>query len=181
MLEEIEVKILNVDKQKIISQLEFLGAEKVLDARLITKDYDFPDGHLSRAHLRYRVRYGGKSAVLCSKRRIESDVYKKREKRNLEGSFDDACDILEGLGLVCVSEVHKDRTSFVFKGIRYGINQLPKIPAYVEVESVGNEDFVKKGVELLGYKMSDTTNLNEKEVLKKFYGIDLNKEHILKF
>lgn len=182
MHEEIEIKILNVDKNKIISHLESLGAKKVLEARLITKDYDFPDHHLSRAHFRYRVRYDGKSAVVCSKKRIDSAVYKKREKRTLEGSFDDACEILEGLGLVCTSEVHKDRTSFVLDGVRFGINQLPRnIPAYIEIESTTGEDLVRAGVELLGYKMSDTTILNEKEVLKKVYGIDLNKEPILKF
>lgn len=182
MHEEIEVKILNIDKPKIISFLGSIGAQKVLEARLITKDYDFPDRSLSRARLRYRVRYDGKSAVVCSKKRIENTVYKKREKRTLEGSFGDACEILEGLGLVCTSEVHKDRTSFVLNGVRFGINQLPRnIPAYLEIESTSGEDLVKTGVELLGYTMRDTTNLNEKEVLKKFYGIDLNKEPILKF
>lgn len=180
MPEEIEVKILNIDKQAVVSRLESIGAQKILDARQKIWSYDFPERKFKYLQSSCRIKTEADKIILCYKHRTSKQVHKVAEEHEVEvSSLETACKILEGIGLVCVNVREKDRTSYVYQNIRFDIDQWPRIPVYVEVESTSHE-LVDKGVALLGFPQSRAMPLTWVDVFK-MYGIDIEKEKIIKF
>lgn len=47
-MKEIEAKILEINKEKVMTKLEDLGAKKILDSELIATFYDFEDKRLKK-------------------------------------------------------------------------------------------------------------------------------------
>jgi len=183
MPDEIEVKILNINKPALISRLEELGARSLPVVRMKMWFYDFPDKSLRAEHITCRVRYEGENTVLYSKQKISRDKDKCRKSNEnpvIVSSADEACKFLEGLGMVLNFYGEKDRLTYILGQDHIDIDHWPrKVPDYVEVEGL-SEGLVEHTVTRLGYKMSQTTKKGWGEVLK-MYGVDADKEKVFKF
>ncbi len=180
MPDEIEVKILEINPRHVISCLESLGAQKILEARLKIREYDYPNGSLGKDKSILRIRSEGDKVVLCYKQRIiKSDFKVSDEHQVIVSDLEEACVIFEKLGFKRIGDKEKDRVSYLLRDIHYDIDKWPRIPAYMEVEAP-SKALVQQGVELIGFSMAQTTSMTGTEVLKK-YGIDVDKEKVFKF
>ena len=169
-MEEIEVKILDINAETVRNKLCQLGAEKVSDEKIKARLYDYPGKSLDKKDEMVRLRTKNGTAELTFKGGKKPGKFKRREEIETNvGSFDEAEKILKKMGLKVMREYHKRRESYRLGKIKFEIDKYDEIPAFVEIEAP-DECEVKKGVEMLGYTMGDTNTLTAPEVFRK-YGV----------
>lgn len=182
---ETEVKRLEISKPFVISRLEACGAKKVLDYALVHAcEFDTKDRYWRKRHITYRVRECLGEIIVCSKLPLEGvddEEFKlKDEIEFVAKKFDDAHRFFKSLGLMCVIDTERRRTSYVLGGVHFDIDEFPKTPPYIEVEAMADnikkaKALVRYGVEdVLNYAMADTVKLSYSEVLKQ-YGHKVDK------
>lgn len=176
MQTEFEVKILEIDVDKIKKKLEELKAKKVSETIQKRYVYDFdpvdPNSWI-------RLRTNGKKTTLAIKEIQSEEIDGTKE---LEVSVDDfkATNlILKKMGYIARNFQENKRISYDLDGIEIDIDFWPKIPPYLEIEGKSSEE-VKKMIIKLGFDESETTSIGTTEVYKK-YGIDLLSVKELKF
>src|SRR3989338_8285332 len=103
---EIEVKILEIDRSDVVRRLEALGAQLVKpETRFYVFEYDFPDFRLKRNGVLCRVRSEGDNVVWCYKGKKDKDAEKQGKKQQPErqeivSSLENTCRMLEDLGMI---------------------------------------------------------------------------------
>lgn len=183
MEEEIEAKILEINRPKLISRLEALGAKPLPVVRMKMWFYDFPDKRLRVEHITCRVRYEGDKTVLYSKKKISKDKDKCRKSEEhplVVESAGKACEFLEGLGMVCNFYGEKDRLTYILEGDHVDIDHWPSpVKDYVEVEG-SSEELVERTVKRLGLDPLEMYKKGWADVLRK-YGVEPDKIKVFKF
>ncbi|MBN2101302.1 MAG: class IV adenylate cyclase [Candidatus Aenigmarchaeota archaeon] len=171
-MREIEVKILEIDKEAISDKILNLGGEQTDERVIVDNFYDYPDGRLKKIHEVLRVRNSEKEKEIvykCAKEK--NDEFKiHREIETSLGSPETMMEILEKCGLVIVRHTEKKRTSFEFENVKIEIDEYPDIPPFIEIEGP-DEESIRTAVEKLGYQMKDTTSVTGHQVIRK-YGKD---------
>lgn len=178
---EIEVKILNIDKEKIREKIKFIGGEFIKKEFQINYMFDFPDNRLysqDGGYVRIRVSYNlythEKICLLTLKKIVSRKDYKIAQETEINISdFENMKKFLEGIGMVNIRIDEKLRETYKLKNINFEIDHWAGLPPYLEVEG-DTENEVKKALELLGYNLEQTTTINLKEALQ-LYGMDWNK------
>lgn len=175
-MNEIEVKIIDIDVEDIKHRLEKLAAEKVKDEIQVNNLYDFPDRRLLGANGYARIRVVEDKLTntthnyMTVKKMLSQEKYKVMDEQEIE--IDDAVTgkkILESLGLTLVKSIKKTRESYKVSNtlVEIDINDKSFCPfPYIELESDHEGDLVKV-IELLGYKLSDVTSKTIFEILKE--------------
>ncbi len=168
---EIEIKILNIDKEKIIKTLQSLGAKFVGEFFIVEEHFDFEDGRIKKQNELLRIRTVNEKNELCYKKKTEPDSnFKVREEIETEiENIQSLKKIFTQLGISSTVHREKKRTSFSFNSVRIEIDQYPSIPTYMEIEgtTADIEDTLKK----LNFEMKHTTAMSATQVLKH-YGAD---------
>jgi predicted adenylyl cyclase CyaB len=171
-MQEIEVKILNIDKQKVIAQLESLGAKKVLDCEMCSSTFDFADKRLAKEGKFLRLRTKGGITELTLKEKVSTEQAKINEEHEVIVS-DKNClrGILHGLGLKEVkTDAKKHRVEYVLGNVHFEIDTLAEnIPPLLEVEAPTLEE-VQKAVEMLGFSMKDDAKPWSGKDVREHYG-----------
>jgi len=112
-MNEVEVKIIEVNKKQIEEQLRALGAATILDADEDTIFFDFQDNSITDAQNLLRLRRIGNKTTLTFKKFVESDSAKVRvEHEVVVSEFETAKSILESLDLRVTLQMRKHRTSY---------------------------------------------------------------------
>jgi len=170
-MKEIELKILNIDKEAITNKLIELGATKAPTVYVKEKVFDFSDHRLSNNYELLRVRtVGDKTEITYKKKSPDKSFLKCEEIETEVKDFDKICQIILSLGCFSITQDRdKKRTSFVKGNLKFEIDEFPDIPPYLEIE--GPPEEIKEVVKLLGYSMDQTTNKISPEVIKS-YGKD---------
>lgn len=180
-MNEIEVRILNIDSELIKEKLNRLGAKLVKNEFQINHIYDFPGDTLREKQKGYcRIREvenlldGSKKYILCVKKMISQNKYKEMLEEETEIlDFQAMKNILIELGLYNRFTSKKKRESYDLNGVLYEFDEQEKdvfpIP-YLEIEAM-DEESLKRGVEVLGYTLEDTTSKTLSE-LRKELGIN---------
>ncbi len=173
-MNEIEVKIIDIDKAATIRKLEELGCERVKDESQINTIYDFPDLRLLAKKGYARVRevknkITGQDAVyLTLKLMLSQEKYKVMEEHEtLIRDADAGHGIFLGLGLIVRKILIKDRISYCYKNTLVEIDDVDHAEypfPLLEVET-SHEDELEEIVELLGYTMKDTTSKTMAEII----------------
>jgi len=177
-MREVELKILGIDKNKIVKKLHALGAEKLFDGRLGIAYFDFPDGRIRKKGDLLRVR----EFMAKGKTPKTEFVYKCRKgvkggckifdetEIELEGGdvFKCLCAMLKKMGLKMPIYYEKKRTLFSYKKWKFEIDEHPKIPVFMEIEG-GNPNEVKDAVKLLGLEDYESTCETISELLARQY------------
>jgi predicted adenylyl cyclase CyaB len=137
---EVEVKIIDIDRTAVESRLRELGAKRGADESLAAVFFDFPDRRLKGAGHLLRLRREGRRSVLTFKRRIGEEGAKVREETEIEVSDFEACTkVLSALGLEQVSRVEKQRTSYRLGDASIALDrhtgELCFIPEFLEIEA----------------------------------------------
>ena len=156
-MKEVEVKIIEIDKENVEAKLTALGAVKILDDDVNTLFFDFPDNAISKAKNLLRLRKIGNETTLTFKKFIESDSAKVRGEYDvLVSDFESASSILRSLGLVPTLRMEKHRTSYMLKNsveidIDKYTGQYSHIPTLLEIEG---EDIltIREQAKFLGFK-----------------------------
>lgn len=159
---EIEVKILEINKEEIISKLENLWALKTFSWD-IENDF-FYNAEWKRVRLR---KMWGKNFITYKVKK-ENVLAKSNHEYELEFfDYETMFTILENIWFKHYWNSNKKRISYHVENIAFDIDDFPGIPTFIEVEAQTTENVIK-WVELLWYTMEDTKTFWEKE-LKEYY------------
>lgn len=176
-MSEIEVRILDIDVEKMREKFTNLGAKLVKKENQMNNIFDFTDNRLFENHKGYcRIREveslidGSKKNVLTIKKVQSQDGARKSiEEETLVNDFQSMKRILQELGLELKHSSFKHRESYELNGILYEIDEWEKkmFPKpYMEIEAPDMES-LKKGIEIIGYTMENASSLTLAELKKQ--------------
>ena len=157
LVKEVEVKIVDIDRQMVEARLSSLGATKTLDADEETLFFDFPGKPISQAKNLLRLRRIKDRTTLTFKKFVENDLAKVRVEHEVSVSeFEPVRSILESLGLKVILRMIKHRTSYTLgNGVAVDIDKYAgkysHIPTLLEIEG---EDIatIHAHAKLLGFE-----------------------------
>lgn len=184
-MEEIEVKFLNIDKEKIKQVLLNLGATLVGEFDYRLKPYDFPDLRLSKERNAWiRLRDEGNKVTLSYKERlgVGENPLKDQGMKEIEvevSDFDQTSKILEEIGLVPKVYEERKRTRYILDGIECDIDEWPLIPPYIELEG-DTIEAIKEISDKLGFKWEDHVVCSALQVLHN-YGVNPHDYSVFTF
>jgi adenylate cyclase class 2 len=176
---EIEVKVLNIDRETVREKLQALGA--VYEGREFQQNrmYDYPDRRLylqeDGSYIRIRQirsldpEHAGQPnpalQILTLKKTLSRDKYKIAQETETAVADPEAMEqFLLQLGFVRVRIDEKIRESWVWNSIRFELDEWAGLPPYLEVEAP-DEAAVSEGLAQLGYTLEQATSMNLNEVL----------------
>ena len=174
---EIEERILEIDKDKIIKKLEELGATKAGEWFYKRYTYDFTP---KRENQWLRLRTNGVETTL---------TYKNVETRELDGTkefeievsdFEETNKMLEVLGYKYKNYQETKRIRYYLNDVEVDIDTWPMIPTYMELEGPSVEK-VKELEDLLEVDKSKITTLYADEIAEQIYGVNILAIKELKF
>jgi len=158
-MEEIEVKILNIDGPKVEEKLVSLGAKKVFDGEIESLFFDFKNRAIAKSKNVIRLRREGAKSVLTFKKFLSNEAVKDVEE--VEVAVSDLTKmkrILEFLGLSTTSSTRKHRVSYSLGKVNFDIDkykqQYAHIPEFLEIEAE-DAGTIHKYANLLGFTRED--------------------------
>jgi len=156
---EIEVKVLEINRADVEARLNTLGAKKFFDGTIHALYYDLPGQHLKRSGLTLRIRMEGPRAVLTLKKDVPNAAAKEREELQTEISdFTVMRQILETMGFSAWLVMKKHRTSYLLRDAHVEIDRYEDdfsyIPEFLEIEG-GDTLAVYRVAEALGFGTQD--------------------------
>jgi adenylate cyclase, class 2 len=170
-MKEIEVKILEINKQQIEEKLRILGATKIFDGELLTLFFDFQDGRIRKEKNVLRLRKEqGKIELTYKKVQVQKEA-KVAEEFSVEVSnIETMTEILRNLGLVVNQKMLKNRTSYKLGEVRFDIDKYKEvyefIPEFLEIE--GSSVDIKKYAAILGFQEKDCLTWSTDELVKYY-------------
>lgn len=177
---EIEVRFLNIDKDKLVNKLVSLGFED--KGEHILSEIIFYDHNLSWLE-------EGRFVRLRKKDRTIKLTYKENKEQKIDSAFEIEFEVsdqkqaklfLEKMGLVDYRQQEKKRHTFLLNDIVFDIDTWPTIPSYVEIEGP-DEDSLKKIVELIGFDWEEAIFEDAKSIIEKYYNIPFGKMRYFTF
>lgn len=141
---ELEVKILDINRESVERKLVALGAKKTFDDDIHAVYYDLQDNALKKTGKALRLRTEGKRAVLTLKLHRENPLAKERIEHEVEVSgFEEMKMLLAGLGYTPWLDIQKHRTSYKLDGTHVELDrhfgQYDFIPEFLEIEGADIE------------------------------------------
>lgn len=175
---ENEIRILEIDKEKFILEIEKLGAKKVGDWVQKRKIYDF---HPKREKAWIRLRTNGEKSTLTIKEILDNTKIDGIKEIEIEVSdFEKTALILKELGYTPRSYQENKRIRYIYEEIEIDIDTWPKIPTYVEIEGK-NKEAVENFLNKISYDKEKLTTKDVESIYHDFYKIDMNEYPILTF
>ena len=136
MKDELELRILDIDVNKVVQKLEALGAEKVGDWYYKRYVYDTKPYHEDKW---IRLRTNGEETTLTYKEYIKDSVDGVKELEIIVSDLDKTIEILKVLGYEFRSVQENKRIRYIYDGIEIDIDTWPDLNPYVEVEASTKE------------------------------------------
>lgn len=174
-MNEIEVKIIDINIDSLKAKLASLKAKIVKKEDQINLIYDFEDRRLlnSKGYARIRIiddHISNRTInYMTTKKMLSQERFKEMEEHEtLIGSSKEGEAIFNALGLKLISSIKKYRESYELNGslVEIDINDKSFCPfPYIEIESK-NEDDLMTTISILGFTMEDTTSKTIYEILK---------------
>jgi adenylate cyclase class 2 len=158
-MEEIEAKILEVDRTKICQILTELGAKKVFDGEMETFFFDFETRSIAKAKNLLRLRREDNQVVLTFKNVLSNQAAKIAKEYSVDvSSLDAARKILECLGLQVVESMQKHRVSYHLGAVHFDLDRYKGdyayLPEFLEIEAP-NIELIHKYAQTLGFSTND--------------------------
>ena len=139
-MEEIEVKFLNVNVDKLQEKLREIGAQKVGDFFYRRRVFDYPDWRLDRNGSWLRLRDEGDKITLSFKQRIGmshdgGNDAGMEETEIVVNDFDTTAELILRLGFIEKHYAENRRTRWIKDGIEFDIDTYPELEPYLEIEA----------------------------------------------
>ena len=175
---EIEVKILEINRESVEKKLNALGACKTFDDEIHAIYYELGDNSLRKTGRALRLRKEGERAILTLKLHVENALAKEREEHEVEVCrFEDMRTVLEGLGYAPWLETRKHRTSYQLEGTHVELDrycdQYGFIPEFLEIEGRDSET-ICRWAEVLGFSRHDCRPWDIDELIR--YYVQKNRD-----
>lgn len=171
-MQEVEVKILEVDRPQLEAKLIALGAQKHFDDTMEALFFDFPDGRISAAGELCRIRREGAQIRLTYKQPISKERAKIMKELELSvGDRDTMVEILSALGMKIINQTIKHRTEYTLNDVSIVFDKyagaLAHIPEFIEVEAPSLEQ-MEQTIELIGFKSEDARSWHTYDLVKHY-------------
>lgn len=174
---EYEIRILEIDPNKIEEKLKSIGAHKVGEYFQRRYVYDF---HPEIKGKWIRLRTTGEKTTLTIKDRFNPSIIGGVHELELEvEDFDKMHQILEELGYKPKAYQENKRKTYKLEDAEFDIDSWPMIPTYLEIEGKDKET-VQKYIDILDLKEKTITLGGCTDIYQK-YGYDLHKYQNLTF
>lgn len=152
---EIEVKILEINKESVENNLIALGAIKTFDGDIHAIYYDLPENGLKKTGKALRLRKEGERTILTLKSHRENASAKERTEHEAEVcDFEKMKTLLEILGYAPWLEMRKHRTSYELGSTHIELDRYYAphefIPEFLEIEGRDIET-IHRSAEALGF------------------------------
>ena len=174
---EYEVRVLDINKEKLVEQLEKLGAIKIGDFEYKRRVFNFNPPTNNKS---LRLRTDGTKTTLTIKKLTSLEIDGTKEIEIEVSDFEETNSILEELGYKAHTYQQNRRTRYILNDVELDIDSWPYIPTYLEIEGK-NEKSVKDMIKLLGVDESKITTIDVQGVFLHFYKIDIAKMPIVSF
>lgn len=178
MQTEYELRILDIDVEKILAKLKELGARHVKRREMKRLVYDL-DKSPDVIRKWIRLRDDGEKITLTLKEVLKNSIDGTKETEIIVNDFEETKQLLENIGFESKFYQENKRCSWVLDDVEIEIDSWPKIPTYLEIEGKSQEE-VEKMVLKLGFTLDQTTALGVKDIYDK-YGIDIHSFKELTF
>lgn len=172
-MNEVEVKVIEIDKHKVIKQLELLGAQKIGEGEQHTIIFDYPDNSLEnqKAFLRLRKKHG--KVFITFKKHLSSKTARTSDEIEVEvENFDQTALLFNALGFKVMGNFKSKRTTYNLGKTIFEIDEYEGIPTYMEIESE-DEETINKFIKKLGFEEDKVRNWGGRQLFahygKKFY------------
>jgi len=158
-MEEVEVKILEINREKIVKNLAALGAKRVFEGEIVTLFLDFPDGQIHKRRDVLRLRKEPDKVELTYKKTVQNNAAVKQvwEYSVVVSDLETAQVIFGNLGLHVTQRMEKRRLSYMVGNVRFDIDQYEGeyrfIPEFLEIE--GSVADIRKYTDMLGFQWGD--------------------------
>lgn len=169
--QEIEIKFLDIDPQKVEHKLLKIGAKKVFDEVLEEWIFQKPEWQEVRGRARVRA---GKGNVSVS--------YKETTRKSSEGnteiefaanSKEHALAFIQKLGIPLLRHQEKRRVHFMLDEVAIDIDYWPHIPPLLELE--GNDlKAIEKVARQMGFSLDDACELDALQVIQEIYHVEID-------
>ena len=177
MKTEYELRVLEIDKEKIIKKLESLGATKIGDFDQKRYIYDLKPAENGKW---IRLRTNGTTTTLTYKD-IESNTIDGTKEVEFEvENIQKANEFLEKIGFKSRNYQENKRTQYMLNGTEIDIDTWPMIPTYLEVEGKSKKEVLNM-LKTLEVDESKITALNCDDIYRDIYNIEILKIEKLKF
>ena len=176
---EIEARFLGLDRGEVERKLLGFGAEKVSEC--FFKEWIFTMDEWRADRRRVRVRTDGEKTFITYKANKTWEVDSTEEVEIVTSSTpEEASKLIMAIGIPEELYQEKKRVRYAFQGISFDLDFLPRVPMILEIEG-SSEGEVKRGAELLELDWGEALFLDQREILKEYYDIDLFKETDYRF
>lgn len=177
MKTEYEVRVLEIDVDKVIQKITDLGGKFIDEYYQKRYIYDFNPVINGKW---IRLRDNGKETTLTIKNRFnDKKIDGTLELEEVVEDFDKTNLILNELGYKARSYQENKRIRYELNGIELDIDSWPMIPTYLEIEGSSVEE-VEKYIKLLELDNLEYTCEGVNKVYAR-YNIDLESIELLKF
>jgi predicted adenylyl cyclase CyaB len=171
-MEEIEVKILEVNRAAVGKTLANLGAKKVFDGDIQTFFFNSKEGTIIKQKDVLRLRKEQDVTELTYKKVHVTQTAKTAEEYTVVvSSFETAKTILENLGLSVIESLQKHRVSYTLGDARFDFDQYrgdhSNIPEFMEIEAKST-DSIYKYAEVLGFEAKDCLPWSTTDLIKHY-------------
>lgn len=172
---EYEVRVLEIDVEKVRNVLDQLGANFEWDLLQRRYVYDF----IPKVEGKWiRLRTNGEKTTLTIKNVVTSKIDGTQELEITVDDFEKANLILNELGYQAKGYQENRRVQYSYKNCEIDIDYWPKIPTYLEIEGP-SEEVVYEVLKDLGFEKEDSTT-RDVEGIYLDYGHNLNDIYDLK-
>lgn len=169
---EVEIKILEINKEEIIKKILAEGGTLVTPQRLlVAQKFDTKNKDIKNKNNLFRIRKDGEKVEITYKiNRFQDDGFRKAEEiQTTVGDFETIQKIILALDFVPTQYCEKKRTTYSLHHTLIEIDEIPNVPPYIEIE--GDEKNISEVVQLLGFLPEQISTMSASEVMKQ-YGVD---------
>ena len=157
---EVEVRLLDINKENLISKLEKNNAKFIGDWYQIRYVYDF---NPIQSNKWIRLRTNGITNTLTIKEIKDTSIEGTKELEIEVSSIEDTDKILEELGYKKRSIQENKRVRYILNDVEIDIDTWPHLNPYVEFEG-NSEKQIKEVVEILGLDYSKCITDNAQDI-----------------
>lgn len=169
MNKEIEIRILNINKEEFIKQITALGATK--KSKNLQKRYVY-DFNPVNPNKWIRLRTNGEKTTLTIKEVINKTIDGTNEIEIEVSNFNKTNLILKELGYTPRNYQENYREIYHLNKVEISIDTWPKIPTYVELEAKEKQQ-IEQLLKIIKYDEKNLTTLDVASIYKDIYGIDV--------
>lgn len=164
-MDEIEVKVLDIDKNAVIATLNSLSATKVFDGTMNTIYFT---SDTLREGQSLRIRQKGETCIITYKQhKPDNDVKICDEHEIVVDDFEKARHLLTSLGYAEKTSDQRHRTSYRLHNALVEIDTHADIPPFLEIEAPSKDDILTIA-QLLGFTANDLRPWSGTQV-REFY------------